>query len=206
MKKLLCVICLLGFTASVHAYNEGDMVLLDTNYGDIVIDLDYDAAPITVENFEAYVNDYFYNDLIFHRVIDGFMIQAGAYDDELTYHAPTKDPIINEFDRSNLRGTVAMAKSEGDPDSATSQFFINLVDNSANLDVQNGGFTVFGEVVSGMDVVDTIAGVDFHYVNPGLRNVPDDPVVIESATVIPEPATIVLLGLGCLAFVGKRKR
>jgi cyclophilin family peptidyl-prolyl cis-trans isomerase len=182
------------------------MVLLDTNYGDIVIDLDYDAAPITVVNFETYVNDDFYDGLVFHRVIDGFMIQAGAFDDELTHHPPTRGPIVNEFDRSNLRGTVAMAKSGGDPDSATSQFFINLVDNSANLDVQNGGFTVFGEVVSGMDVVDTIAGVDTHYVNPGLRYVPDEPVIIENATVIPEPATIVLLGLGCLAFVGKRKR
>jgi peptidyl-prolyl cis-trans isomerase A (cyclophilin A) len=137
------------------------------------------------------------------------MIQAGAYDDELTPHAPTRGPIVNEFDRSNLRGTVAMAKSEDDPDSATSQFFINLANNSGPppaLDTQNGGFTVFGEVVSGMDVVDTIAGVDTHYVNPGLRYVPDEPVIIESATVIPEPATIVLLGLGCLAFVRKHRR
>jgi cyclophilin family peptidyl-prolyl cis-trans isomerase len=209
MKKLLCVICLLGFTASVHAYNEGDMVLLDTNYGDIVIDLDYDAAPITVENFEAYVNDEFYNNLTFHRVIDGFMIQGGGFYADLSKREPTRDPIINEFGRSNLRGTVAMAKTPGFPNSATSQFFINLGDNSGPppaLDTQNGGFTVFGEVVSGMDVVDAIAGVDTHDVSYDMKDVPDDPVIIENATVIPEPATIVLLGLGCLAFVRKRKR
>jgi len=209
MKKLLCVICLLGFTASVHAYNEGDMVLLDTNYGDIVIDLDYDAAPITVENFEAYVNDEFYNNLTFHRVIDGFMIQGGGFYADLSKRELTRDPIINEFGRSNLRGTVAMAKLGGDPDSATSQFFINLGDNSGPppaLDTQNGGFTVFGEVVSGMDVVDAIAGVDTHYVNENFTHVPDEAVEIESAVIIPEPATIVLLGLGCLAFVRKHRR
>lgn len=206
MKKLLCVICLLGFTASVHAYNEGDMVLLNTNYGDIVIDLDYDAAPITVVNFEAYVNDEFYNDLTFHRVIEGFMIQGGGFYADLSKREPTRDPIINEFDRSNLRGTVAMAKTPGFPNSATSQFFINLGDNSANLDIQNGGFTVFGEVVTGMDIVDTIAQVPTHDVSDEVRYVPDDPVIIENATVIPEPATIVLLGLGCLAFVRERRR
>jgi cyclophilin family peptidyl-prolyl cis-trans isomerase len=209
MKKLLCVICLLGFTTSVHAYNEGDMVLLDTNYGDIVIDLDYDAAPITVVNFETYVNDDFYDGLVFHRVVDGFMIQAGAFDDELTYHAPTRPPIINESNNglNNTRGTIAMALSD-DPDSATSQFYINHRDNPHlnYVDPCDPGHCVFGEVVSGMDVVDTIAGVDTHYVNPGLRHVPDEPVIIESATVIPEPATIALLGLGCLAFVRRRKR
>jgi len=209
MKKLLCVICLLGFTTSVHAYNDGDMVLLNTNYGDIVIDLDYDAAPITVENFETYVNDGFYDGLAFHRVIDGFMIQAGAYDADLNYHAPTSAPIVNESNNglTNLQYTVAMARGDAS-DSATSQFYINHVYNS-HLDYvspSDPGHCVFGEVVSGMDVVDAIAEVDTHYVNQGLQDVPDEAVVIESAVVIPEPATIALLGLGCLAFVRRRKR
>ena len=209
MKKLLCVICLFGFTASVHAYNDGDMVLLDTTLGDIVIDFDYDAAPTTVDNFLGYVEDGFYDGLAFHRVIDGFMIQAGAYDDDLTYHPPTSNPITNENYNglNNTRGTIAMARSD-DPDSATSQFYINHVYNS-HLDYvspSDPGHCVFGEVVSGMDVVDAIAGVDTHYVNEDFTHVPDDPVIIESATVIPEPATIVLLGLGCLAFVRKHRR
>jgi len=209
MKKLLCVICLLGFTASVHAYNDGDMVLLNTNYGDIVIDLDYDAAPITVVNFEAYVNEEFYNDLTFHRVIDGFMIQGGGFYADLSKREPTRDPIINESNNglSNLQYTIAMART-GDPDSATSQFYINHVYNS-HLDYvspSDPGHCVFGEVVSGMDVVDIIAGVDTHDVSDDMKDVPDDPVIIENATVIPEPATIVLLGLGCLAFVRKRRR
>lgn len=209
MKKLLCVICLLGFTASVHAYNDGDMVLLNTNYGDIVIDLDYDAAPITVENFEAYVNDEFYNDLTFHRVIEGFMIQGGGFYADLSKREPTRDPIVNESNNglNNLQYTVAMARGDAS-DSATSQFYINHVYNS-HLDYvspSDPGHCVFGKVVSGMDVVDAIAEVDTHDVNPSLRDVPDDSVIITSATVIPEPATIVLLGLGCLAFVRKHRK
>jgi len=207
MKKLLCVICLLAFIAAGHA--DGGDVLLETNYGDIVIDLDYDAAPITVANFEAYVNDDFYDGLVFHRVIDDFMIQAGAYDADLNYHAPTSAPIVNESNNglTNLQYTVAMARGDAS-DSATSQFYINHVYNS-HLDYispSDPGHCVFGEVVSGMDVVDVIAEVDTHYVNQSLKDVPDDPVIIGSATMIPEPATIVLLGLGCLALVGKRRR
>ncbi len=206
MKKLLCVICLLGFTASVHAYNDGDMVLLNTNYGDIVIDLDYDAAPITVKNFEAYVNDGFYNNLVFHRVADDpAVIQAGAWDAEGNPREPTRAPIINESNNglSNVQYTVAMAR-RGDPDtdSATSQFYINTADNLfldyvSPLDVR---YCVFGEVVSGMGVVDDIAQV------PRQGETPENPVIIERATVIPEPATIGLLGLGCLVFVRKRRR
>lgn len=205
MKKALCFICLLGFAATAGA-NGGDVdVLFETNLGDIVIDLYPEQAPITVDNFIGYVEEGFYDDMIFHRVIPGFMIQGGAYDAALNFHEPTRDPIINEFGMSNVRGTIAMAKLGGDPDSATSQFFFNLVDNSSNLDVQNGGFTVFGEVLTGMDVVDAIAQVTTHSTN-GLDDVPQEPVIITSATVIPEPATILLLGFGCLALVRKRKR
>lgn len=214
MKKALCFICLLGFAAAAGA-NSGD-VLFETNFGDIVIDLYPEEAEITVENFTGYVEDGFYDGLIFHRVArdpvtdNPFVIQAGAYDADLIHHAPTSGPIVNESYNglSNLQYTVAMARGEP-ADSATSQFYINTADNTG-LDRANFwdgfGYAVFGEVVAGMEVVDAIAQVSTHYVNPGLRDVPDDPVIIESATVIPEPATILLLGFGCLALVRKRKR
>jgi len=206
MKKILLFMCLFGITAPANA-SEID-VLFETNFGDIAIDLYPEQAPITVDNFTGYVEDGFYDGLIFHRVIDGFMIQSGAYDADLNYHPPTEDPIVNEFGLSNVRGTVAMAKLGGDPDSATSQFFINLTDNSGPLpalDTQNGGFTVFGEVVLGMDIVDAIAQVPTHSTN-GMSDVPEEPVIIEKATVIPEPATILLLGLGSIVFVRKHRK
>lgn len=213
MRKICLFICLLGIVAGAVA--EDYEVLLETTLGDIVVDLNYDAAPITVDNFIGYVEDRFYDGLIFHRVMEGFMIQGGAFDETLDFHEPTRDPIINEFGMSNVRGTIAMAKLGGDPHSATSQFFINLGDNSgfpAYLDTQNGGFTVFGEVVLGMDVVDAIAQTPVHdiYYPDGVTvkygSVPETPVIIESATVIPEPATIILLGLGSMLFVRRRRR
>jgi len=215
MNKLLCVICLLGFTASVHAYNDGDMVLLDTNYGDIVIDFNYDAAPTTVDNFLEYVNDDFYDGLIFHRVTnEPCVIQAGGYDADLNKQ-PTRAPIVNQSNNglSNVQYTIAMAR-RGDPDtdSATSQFYINTADNTFLDYVSpfNPGYCVFGEVVSGMDVVDLIAQVPTHSTTNMdgdlMDDVPENPVIINSAVVIPEPATIALLGLGCLVFVRKRRR
>lgn len=214
MRKIFVFMCLLGFSVAAGA-DSGDLLedivrLKITDFGDIVIDLDRDAAPITVVNFIGYVEDGFYDGLTFHRVMEDFMIQGGAFDADLTKHDPTSGPIVNESDNglSNERGTIAMARTD-DPDSATSQFFINHIDNPFldyhyNNDPCYVGYAVFGEVVSGMEVVDAIAQVSTHYVNPGLRDVPDDPVIIESATVIPEPATILLLGLGCLAFVRRR--
>jgi len=209
MRKICLFVCLLGFAAPANAY-DGD-VLFETNFGDIVIDLNYDAAPITVDNFKGYVNDGFYKDLIFHRVIEDFMIQGGAFEEDLTKREPTRDPIVNESYNglSNTHGTIAMARTS-DPDSATSQFYINHVDNlfldyHYNNDPCYVGYCVFGEVVAGMDVVDAIAQVSTHYVNPGLQDVPDEPVVIERATIIPEPATILLLGLGSIVFVRRRR-
>jgi cyclophilin family peptidyl-prolyl cis-trans isomerase len=196
----ILLLILLGVSAiSAPSMAEITNVTIMTNYGDIGLGLFPDDAPITVANFLEYVNADFYDGLIFHRVIEDFVIQAGSYDVDLNYHAPVRDPIINEFGRSNLRGTIAMAKLAGDPHSATSQFFFNLVDNGgppAYLDIQNGGFTVFGEVVSGISVVDAIAQVSTHYVSPGLDNVPDDPVIIYN--IVPEPATLILFGLGGL--------
>ena len=207
MRKIFVFVCLLGFGAAAVA--EDDYVLFKTNLGNIVIDLYPEQAEITVDNFIGYVEEDFYDGLIFHRTMENFMIQAGAFEDDLTKREPTSGPIVNESDNglSNLQYTIAMARTEDDPDSATSQFFINLIDNPfldrANAD-DGFGHAVFGKVVSGMDVVDAIALVSTHYVNPGLRDVPNNPVIITSATVIPEPATILLLGLGCLAFVRRR--
>ncbi len=135
-----------------------DRVRLTTSAGDIVFDL-VDDAPITTANFLQYVTDEFYDGTIFHRVVAGFVIQGGGLLPDGTEKPGARPPIQNEFSptRSNVRGTVAMAKIGGDPNSATNQFFVNLVDNSGSLDSQNGGFTVFANVVEGMDVVDTIA-------------------------------------------------
>ncbi|RKY11223.1 MAG: peptidyl-prolyl cis-trans isomerase [Planctomycetota bacterium] len=206
MKNILLFMCLLGLAAPANA-SEID-VLFETNFGDIGIDLYPEQAPVTVDNFTGYVEEGFYDGLIFHRVIDDFVIQAGAYDADLNKHEPTSDPIVNESYNglSNTRGTIAMARTL-DPDSATSQFYINKVDNIFldYVSPSNPGYCVFGEVVSGMDVVDAIAQVPTHSTN-GMDDVPDEPVIIEKATVIPEPATILLLGLGSIVFGRKRRK
>lgn len=136
-------------------------VRLVTSLGDMVFEL-VDDAPVTTENFLQYVEDGFYDGTVFHRVVPDFVVQGGGFLPDGSQPDGLRDPIVNEFSpsRSNLRSTVAMAKLGGDPDSATSQFFVNLDDNSDNLDNQNGGFTVFARVVEGMDVADAIAAVD----------------------------------------------
>jgi cyclophilin family peptidyl-prolyl cis-trans isomerase len=147
-------------------------VTLHTNVGDITFRMRADAAPGTVDNFLDYIDAGRYEDVIFHRMVPGFVLQGGGFtsselqlcdagctlqdvDPSQFGEVETFDPIDNEFKLSNVRGTVAMAKLGGDPDSATSQFFINYADNSGNLDSQNGGFTVFAEVVD-MSVADEI--------------------------------------------------
>lgn len=183
MKVLRCMKALLVFCAlsviCVSAEAE-PIVVMQTNYGDIVIELNDVNAPITTANFLAYVDSGFYDGLLFHRVMPDFMIQGGGFDVEGQYRQPLYDPIENESYNglSNLRGTIAMARTN-EPDSATSQFFINLVYNYF-LDKQYAsdgvGYAVFGNVVSGMDVVDAIAAVNTW---PG--DDPIDPVIIKSA-------------------------
>ena len=162
-------------------------VLLKTNFGDITMEL-YDAnAPITVENFLQYVRTGFYDDLLFHRVIEGFMIQGGGFyvGDGYPYQQITNAPIINESynNISNLRGTVAMART-GDPNSATSQFYINLVDNlflDKKYAADKIGYCVFGKVISGMNVVDAIALMpveDLSYIDPAFGSIPYPQLVI----------------------------
>lgn len=133
-------------------------VRIETRLGDVVIELVPDA-PVTTENFLQYVTDRFYDGTIFHRVVPGFVVQGGGFLPGLIEQTPERPPIVNEFspNRSNVRGTLAMAKVGGNPNSATSEFFFNLADNSQNLDNQNGGFTVFANVVEGLDVVDAMA-------------------------------------------------
>ncbi|TFW23137.1 peptidyl-prolyl cis-trans isomerase [Massilia arenosa] len=174
-----------GLVLSAAAFAADPQVKLKTTMGDIVVELDQEHAPISTDNFLKYVKSGFYNGTVFHRVIDGFMIQAGGYDKNLK-SKPTRKPIKNEAGNglSNAAYTLAMARQD-DADSATSQFFINVADN-AGLDRANrvdAGYTVFGKVVEGQEVVDKIKGVVVDD-KPGFQNVPVVPVVITSATVV----------------------
>jgi len=160
------------------------LVLLETSSGDILIELFPDKAPKTVENFLAYVDDGFYDNTIFHRVIKGFMIQGGGYGPRMD-EKPTRAPVENEADNGllNDRGTVAMART-ADPHSASAQFFINLVDNGflnhTGKDADGWGYCVFGKVSEGMEVVDAIAGVKTG--DRGMHDdVPEDMVLVSSA-------------------------
>lgn len=160
------------------------MVVLKTSLGDIRIELDEKAAPVTAANFLQYVRDGFYNGTIFHRVIDGFMIQGGGFDEDFR-QKPTREPIKNEAANQlpNKRGTIAMARTQV-VDSATAQFFINVVDNDfLNFRAptpQHFGYCVFGRVTEGMDVVDKIRQVKTG--NRGMHSdVPVENVVIREA-------------------------
>lgn len=163
------------------------MIILHTNHGDITLELDKDKAPNTVENFLEYVNQGFYEGTIFHRVIDGFMIQGGGYATGMDYKNPL-DPIKNEASNglSNKKGTISMARTM-DPHSASSQFFINVADNGF-LDFQDEttegwGYCVFGKVTEGQDVVDKIAKVSTTE-KAGHENVPNEDIVIERVEVV----------------------
>jgi cyclophilin family peptidyl-prolyl cis-trans isomerase len=184
MRALLLAI-LLAFSTSTLA-QDNPVVVMETNKGTIKIELRPDLTPITVENFLRYVGNAFYDGLVFHRVIGGFMIQGGGFDPEMVQKS-TYDAIKNEADTglSNARGTIAMART-GVVDSATSQFFINLADNS-RLDFRNEtdagyGYTSFGQVIEGMDVVDEIARVATG-LQRGMADVPLEPVLITSTSV-----------------------
>ena len=163
------------------------MIKMETSMGDIVIELDFDNAPVTAANFQQYVEEGFYDGLIFHRVINGFMIQGGGMDENMKEKA-TREPIKNEANNGlkNKCYTLSMARTM-DPHSASSQFFINVKDNPfldfSSETPQGWGYAVFGKVVEGNDVVDAIKGVPtgrsgFH------DDVPETPVSIVKATVV----------------------
>lgn len=161
-------------------------VTMETSMGTITLELDDEKAPETVANFVRYATDGHYDGTIFHRVIDGFMIQGGGFTKDMN-QKETREPIRNEAMNGlkNLRGTIAMARTMV-VDSATSQFFINLVDNSF-LDFQNPtpqgfGYAVFGKVLDGMEVVDQIAKVTTGFSGPH-QNVPEEAIVIKKVVV-----------------------
>ena len=186
----VAVILMMSLLTLGHAEGDGSKgaemrIVIDTNFGAITAELYQDKAPATVSNVLAYVDEKFYDDTIFHRVIDGFMIQGGGFTKSMA-QKQTKPPVKNEADNgmSNTRGTLAMARTMV-PDSATCQFFINLVDRNKDMldhtskTSQGWGYCVFGKVVDGMDVVDKIAKVPTGFSGPH-QNVPTEPVVIKS--------------------------
>ena len=161
------------------------MVKVETSMGDIVIELNEQAAPVTVKNFLEYVEKDFFDGTIFHRVIRDFMIQGGGFTEQMG-QKQTREPIINEANNglSNTRGTIAMARTN-DPDSATAQFFINHSNNDFLNYVENAnpGYAVFGKTIEGMDVVDKIASVKTT-AQMGMGDIPVDPVIIKSIKVV----------------------
>jgi cyclophilin family peptidyl-prolyl cis-trans isomerase len=191
--RLLVTLAMLMTISNVHATDEPSVPLfprisVETTQGTFVLELDGSRSPITVMNFVRYVNDGQYNGTIFHRVIPGFMAQAGGYVADYG-EKEVRPPIPNESGNGlrNERGTIAMARM-GKPHTATSQFFINLSDNAAlHPRPRRWGYTVFGLVVEGMDVVDLIAKIPTASGGPFPTDVPQSTVLIKSMKLIDEP-------------------
>ena len=166
---------------------ETSMIVLHTNYGEIHLELDHDNAPKTAANFERYVRDGHFDGTLFHRVIDGFMVQGGGFDLDCA-QKPTREPIENEADNGlkNRKGSVAMARTQ-DPHSATAQFFINIADNDfldhRGKNLQGWGYCVFGNVSEGMDVVEKIKDVPTTR-RGGHADVPAEDVIIQRAEIV----------------------
>ncbi len=198
---LLLASCLIA--GSLATAQAGPKVLLKTNQGDITLELDEEKAPETVKNFLAYVNEGFYDGTVFHRVIEGFMVQGGGFalkEDGSIEEKETKGTIQNEAKNGlkNARGSIAMARKP-DPHSASAQFFINHADNTSldSPSFDGWGYAVFGRVVEGLEVVDKIAQTPTgtkslksragdSLIERNSEDVPNEPVVIESAKVVTE--------------------
>jgi peptidyl-prolyl cis-trans isomerase B (cyclophilin B) len=170
------------------------MIVFKTNYGDITIELDFDKAPVSAANFLEYAKSGYYNNTVFHRVIDNFMIQGGGFETGLVQKTTGK-PITNEADNGvlNTIGTVAMARTS-DPHSATSQFFINVSNNTflnhKSKTAQGWGYAVFGKVSAGMDVVNKMKQCRTTS-KSGHQDVPVDEIIITSTTInMPEPTPV----------------
>jgi peptidyl-prolyl cis-trans isomerase A (cyclophilin A) len=188
MLKKLCAITavVVCMAVAMAAEAKNPLVMMETNMGNVKLELFQKEAPISVKNFLDYANSGFFSDTIFHRVIANFMIQGGGFTTNFK-QKPTNAPIKNEADNGlkNQRGTLAMART-GIVDSATAQFFINVINNDflnhRDKSMQGYGYAVFGKVVEGMDVVDKIAGVKT--VTRGFPDVPEQQVVIKSMNVL----------------------
>ena len=187
MPMLRTLVAIFSLIVSLHAGAANPQVELKTTLGTIVVELDVEKAPLTVENFLQYVKDGHYDGTVFHRVIPGFMIQGGGFTADFK-EKTTRAPIRNEAGNGlrNATGTLAMARRP-DPHSATAQFFINVADNNSlnfRFPTQEGhGYAVFGKVVKGMDVVERIVKVQTGPGPAGHQNVPVKPIIIESAKV-----------------------
>ena len=214
---------LIMFTGLLSQGANASLIHMETTMGAIDIELFDNVAPVTVANFKNYVNDGDFINSFFHRSVPGFIVQGGGFrfDGVSFSYVPEDAPIVNEFSLSNLRGTLAMAKLSGDPDSATSQWFVNLADNSANLDGQNGGFTVFGQILgNGMDVIDAIAALPQYNItgiHSAFTDVPLDGydgifdpasqlVRVTAVTAVPVPAAVWLFLSGMLGLVSVARR
>ncbi len=184
MKRILLSMLAVTLMLSAPAF-ASDLVVIETNYGNITVELNTEKAPISVANFLTYADTLHYNDTIFHRVIKDFMIQGGNFSTEMV-PKKTRDQIKNEASNGlrNLRGTLAMART-GVVDSASSQFFINLKDNGfldhRDTTTRGYGYAVFGKVVKGLDVVDKIGTTSTHTYRR-FSDVPVEPVIIRSVT------------------------
>ncbi len=190
LKKWLspfAMLLVLSIPFSTGADSTRTVVHMHTSMGEVVLELDAEKAPKTVKNFLRYAREGFYNGTIFHRVIDGFMIQGGGFTHDYQ-RKDTHEPIRNEADNglANKRGTIAMART-GDPHSATAQFFINVTDsdflNHRSPTPQGWGYTVFGHVTKGMDTVDRIRKSPTGAAGPFPRDAPATTIVIEKVTV-----------------------
>ncbi|NOX93106.1 MAG: peptidyl-prolyl cis-trans isomerase [Gammaproteobacteria bacterium] len=182
---LLCALFVLPFIQA-NADEQHPRVRITTTQGDIVLELDREKAPKSVENFLDYVQEGFYDGTIFHRVIDGFMVQGGGFTQDFQ-KKPARAPVENEANNGlkNLKGTVAMARTNA-PHSATAQFFINVADNGfldhTSPTSRGWGYAVFGKVIAGMDVVDKIRKTPTGSGGPFRSDVPRTPVIIEKVT------------------------
>ena len=188
LRRFVPILVALGLLPGLTIANQPNpMIKLSTSKGDITIEMYANEAPVTVKNFLGYVESGFFDGLIFHRVIEGFMIQGGGFTPDMQQKS-TGDPIENEADNGlkNEVGTIAMART-GDPHSATAQFFINLENNEfldhTGKNPQGWGYAVFGKVTDGLDVVKQIGGVSTGRVGP-YSDVPLDPVVIEKVELV----------------------
>lgn len=182
LKKSLCALTLMA--ASLQSFAANSIIEMQTSMGNIEIELFNDKAPISTKNFENYIKDGFYKGTIFHRVIPGFMIQGGGFDQTMTEKANNRAAIKNESYNglANKRGTLAMARMN-QPDSARAQFFINVADNDfLDRSMMNAGYAVFGQVTKGMDVVEKITALPTRTVAMH-QNVPIKPVIIKSVVV-----------------------